>query len=112
LVLLSELGLSISLSDVDNRDGSFAPTIVAGLGYAGNQAQLMSVPPFAVTFARKYFGNRILSAIHSYRCNEISVLHLSHRVGPLPVSWLHCDILYYSGIDRLRHVLRYVETIH
>ncbi|KAF8553827.1 MFS general substrate transporter [Imleria badia] len=29
----------------------FEPTIVASLGYTGNQAQLMSVPPFAVTFA-------------------------------------------------------------
>jgi hypothetical protein len=84
----------------------FEPTIVASLGYAGNQAQLMSVPPFAVTFARTYFGNRILSDIHSYLCDEISVLHLSHRVGPLPVSWIHCDILYYSGGDRLHHVLR------
>ncbi|GJE85450.1 MFS general substrate transporter [Phanerochaete sordida] len=28
----------------------FTPSIVAGLGYAGNRAQLMSVPPFAVAF--------------------------------------------------------------
>ncbi|KAG6379676.1 major facilitator superfamily domain-containing protein [Boletus reticuloceps] len=28
----------------------FEPTIVAGLGFAGNHAQLMSVPPYAVTF--------------------------------------------------------------
>ncbi|KAN0077099.1 Major facilitator superfamily domain containing protein [Tylopilus felleus] len=28
----------------------FEPTIVAGLGYAGNEAQLMSVPPFVTAF--------------------------------------------------------------
>ncbi|KAG0698169.1 major facilitator superfamily domain-containing protein [Suillus ampliporus] len=28
----------------------FEPSIVAGLGYTGNQAQLMSAPPFAVAF--------------------------------------------------------------
>ena len=109
---LSELCLSISLSDADNCDGSFEPTIVASLGYAGNQAQLTSVPPFAVTFVRKYFGNRISSAIHLYLCNEKSVLNIGHRVGPLPVPWIHCNILYYSGGDRLHHVLRYAETIH
>ncbi|KAG9311746.1 major facilitator superfamily domain-containing protein [Chiua virens] len=40
----------------------FEPTIVASLGYAGNQAQLMSVPPFAVTFVLS-----IVSAIISDR---------------------------------------------
>ena len=58
---LSELGPPVSLSDTDHHDGSFEPTIVAGLGYSGTQAQLMSVPPFAVTFVRTYFRNRILS---------------------------------------------------
>ena len=35
---------------------SFEPTIVAGLGYAGNQAQLMSVPPFATAFVCASLG--------------------------------------------------------
>ena len=47
MVWFSELSQSISLSNADIDDGSFEPTIVADLGYAGNQAQLMSVPPFA-----------------------------------------------------------------
>ena len=63
-MLLSELCPSISLSDTDDDDGSFEPTIVASLGYAGTQAQLMSVPPFAVTFVRTYFRNSILC--HSF----------------------------------------------
>lgn len=50
----------MSLSDADIHRGSFEPTIVAGLGYAGNQAQLMSVPPFAVTFIRTYLNNEVL----------------------------------------------------
>ncbi|KAI8998868.1 MFS general substrate transporter [Trametes punicea] len=36
----------------------FLPSIVAGLGYAGTEAQLMSVPPFAVT--------AVLSIVSSY----------------------------------------------
>ena len=64
-MLLSKLCPSISLSDTDDDDGSFEPTIVASLGYAGTQAQLMSVPPFAVTFVRTYFRNSILSFIHA-----------------------------------------------
>ena len=34
---------------------SFQPTIVAELGYSGNQAQLMSVPPIAAAFVCAYF---------------------------------------------------------
>ncbi|KAG9318159.1 major facilitator superfamily domain-containing protein [Chiua virens] len=30
--------------------GFFEPSIVASLGYSGNEAQLMSVPPYAITF--------------------------------------------------------------
>jgi hypothetical protein len=59
LVWLCELGLSISLSNANIDDGSFEPTIVAGLGYAGNQAQLMSVPPFAAAFVCTYFKKTI-----------------------------------------------------
>lgn len=33
---------------------SFEPTIVQGLGYTAARAQLMSVPPFAVSFCCKY----------------------------------------------------------
>ena len=54
MVWLCEFNLSFSLSNADIDDGSFEPTIVAGLGYAGNQAQLMSVPPFAVAFVCTY----------------------------------------------------------
>ncbi|KAI9457922.1 major facilitator superfamily domain-containing protein [Boletus coccyginus] len=43
----------------------FEPTIVASLGYSGNQAQLMSVPPFAVAFVVS-----LISAVVSdhYQC--------------------------------------------
>lgn len=40
----------------------FAPSIVAGLGFTANQAQLMTVPPFAVAFVvsnvTSYFSDR------------------------------------------------------
>ncbi|KIO04117.1 hypothetical protein M404DRAFT_144063 [Pisolithus tinctorius Marx 270] len=49
----------------------FEPTIVAGLGYTGNQAQLMSVPPFAVAFSAS-----IISAFISdqYGCRGLTVI--------------------------------------
>jgi predicted MFS family arabinose efflux permease len=52
----------------------FEPTIVAGLGYAGSQAQLMSVPPFAATFVLC-----ILSAIISdrYQCRGYTMIFFS-----------------------------------
>ena len=54
------------LPDADLHEGSFEPTIVAGLGYAGNQVQLMSVPPYAVAFVGAYFDNK-LSDVHLCR---------------------------------------------
>jgi len=52
----------------------FEPTIVAGLGYAGNQAQLMSVPPFAVAFVLSF-----ISAILSdrYQCRGYTTIFFS-----------------------------------
>jgi hypothetical protein len=40
-------------------DSSFEPTIVAGLGYTGNKAQLMSAPPFAFAFVGKLISTSI-----------------------------------------------------
>lgn len=34
---------------------SFAPSIIQGLGYSANRAQLMSVPPYAAAFVRELF---------------------------------------------------------
>ncbi|KAF8553825.1 MFS general substrate transporter [Imleria badia] len=52
----------------------FEPTIVAGLGYSGNHAQLMSVPPFAITFVVSF-----ISAILSdrYQCRGYTVIFFS-----------------------------------
>lgn len=52
----------------------FEPTIVAGLGYTGNQAQLMSVPPFVLAF----FASMI-SAFFSdrYGCRGLTVIFFS-----------------------------------
>ncbi|KAI6013225.1 major facilitator superfamily domain-containing protein [Pisolithus marmoratus] len=49
----------------------FEPTIVAGLGYAGNQAQLMSVPPFVLAFLAS-----IISAFVSdrYSCRGLTAI--------------------------------------
>ncbi|KAI6128321.1 major facilitator superfamily domain-containing protein [Pisolithus croceorrhizus] len=49
----------------------FEPTIVAGLGYTGNQAQLMSVPPFILAFLAS-----MISAFISdrYGCRGLTVI--------------------------------------
>ncbi|KAI6040794.1 major facilitator superfamily domain-containing protein [Pisolithus marmoratus] len=49
----------------------FEPTIVAGLGYTGNQAQLMSVPPFIFAFLAS-----MISAFISdrYGCRGLTVI--------------------------------------
>ncbi|KAI6116694.1 major facilitator superfamily domain-containing protein [Pisolithus croceorrhizus] len=49
----------------------FEPTIVAGLGYAGNKAQLMSVPPFVLAFVAS-----IISAFVSdrYGCRGLTAI--------------------------------------
>ncbi|KAI6005652.1 major facilitator superfamily domain-containing protein [Pisolithus albus] len=49
----------------------FEPTIVAGLGYTGNKAQLMSVPPFVLAFVAS-----MISAIVSdrYGCRGLMVI--------------------------------------
>ncbi|KAI9457920.1 major facilitator superfamily domain-containing protein [Boletus coccyginus] len=49
----------------------FEPTIVAGLGYSGNHAQLMSVPPFAVAFVMS-----LISAVISdrYQCRGYTAI--------------------------------------
>ncbi|KAH0834817.1 major facilitator superfamily domain-containing protein [Lanmaoa asiatica] len=68
------LDLWMSLANVDIHYGSFEPTIVAGLGYAGNQAQLMSVPPFAAAFVLT-----LTSAIVSdrYQCRGYTAIFFS-----------------------------------
>ncbi|KAI6036300.1 major facilitator superfamily domain-containing protein [Pisolithus microcarpus] len=52
----------------------FEITIVAGLGYTGNQAQLMSVPPFILAFLASmisaYFSDR-------YGCRGLTVIFFS-----------------------------------
>ncbi|KAI6045741.1 major facilitator superfamily domain-containing protein [Pisolithus marmoratus] len=55
-------------------NGVFEPTIVAGLGYTGNQAQLMSVPPFALAFLVS-----VISAFVSdrYGCRGLTVIFFS-----------------------------------
>ncbi|KAI6036283.1 major facilitator superfamily domain-containing protein [Pisolithus microcarpus] len=52
----------------------FEPTIVAGLGYAGRQAQLMSVPPFVLAFLAS-----MVSALISdrYGCRGLIVIFFS-----------------------------------
>ncbi|KAI9457921.1 major facilitator superfamily domain-containing protein [Boletus coccyginus] len=52
----------------------FEPTIVASLGYSGNHAQLMSVPPFAVAFVLS-----LISAVISdrYQCRGYTAIFFS-----------------------------------
>jgi hypothetical protein len=40
---------------------SFEPSIVQSLGYSSARSQLMSVPPFAVSFVCKIADNILLS---------------------------------------------------
>jgi len=104
---VSSVSLFLSNADIDVY--SFEPTIVAGLGYSGNSAQLMSVPPFAVAFVCTYFKKTVsLMFIH---LAKKSVNNIGHHIGSLPVPWIHCDILFRSAADRLLHVLRYVAAI-
>ncbi|KAI6016740.1 major facilitator superfamily domain-containing protein [Pisolithus marmoratus] len=49
----------------------FEPTIVAGLGYSGNQAQLMSVPPFVLAFLASMISAYISDR---YGCRGLMVL--------------------------------------
>ncbi|KAI6149289.1 major facilitator superfamily domain-containing protein [Pisolithus tinctorius] len=52
----------------------FEPTIVAGLGYTGNQAQLMSVPPFVLAF----FASMISAFVSDrYGCRGLTVIFFS-----------------------------------
>ena len=96
------------LSGADIGVDSFEPTIVAGLGYSGNHAQLMSVPPFAVAFVCTYFKQMISLTIHLAK----SVISIGRHIGSLPVPWIYCNILFSSAGDRLQYLLRYVEAIH
>lgn len=52
----------------------FEPTIVAGLGYTGNKAQLMSAPPFAVAFVVS-----MITAVISdrYKCRGFMLIFFS-----------------------------------
>ncbi|KIN95357.1 hypothetical protein M404DRAFT_1007500 [Pisolithus tinctorius Marx 270] len=52
----------------------FEPTIVAGLGYTGNKAQLMSVPPFVLAFLAS-----VISAFVSdrYGCRGLTMIFFS-----------------------------------
>ncbi|KAG1739003.1 major facilitator superfamily domain-containing protein [Suillus lakei] len=52
----------------------FEPTIVAGLGYTGNQAQLMSAPPYAVAFVVS-----MITAVISdrYKCRGYMLIFFS-----------------------------------
>ncbi|KAI6109500.1 major facilitator superfamily domain-containing protein [Pisolithus sp. B1] len=63
----------------------FEPTIVAGLGYTGNQAQLMSVPPFILAFLAS-----IISAVH---------------FRPVRLPWTYGDILRDLVHSRVFYVL-------
>ncbi|KIJ69309.1 hypothetical protein HYDPIDRAFT_105905 [Hydnomerulius pinastri MD-312] len=52
----------------------FEPTIVAGLGYAGNRAQLMSVPPFAAAFVLSMISSFVSDR---YRCRGYTTIFFS-----------------------------------
>ncbi|KAF9246327.1 major facilitator superfamily domain-containing protein [Melanogaster broomeanus] len=72
---------SLTLTDYPHLSGAtlyglayFEPSIVASLGYAGNHAQLMSVPPFAVAFVLS-----LISAFVSdrYHCRGYTTIFFS-----------------------------------
>ncbi|KAG8217708.1 hypothetical protein J3R82DRAFT_5864 [Butyriboletus roseoflavus] len=50
---------------------SFEPTIVAGLGYANNRAQLMSVPPFATAFVCAWPKTIVFVVLFSLRLGSM-----------------------------------------
>ena len=52
---------------------SFAPSIVASLGYTANKVQLMNVPPFAVAFLGEIYS-------HIARLNFTDVVPLYYRI--------------------------------
>lgn len=85
---------------------SFEPTIVSDLGYAGNRAQLMSVPPFVTAFVCAWLFAVILGALILF--NAIRLNDLRICVGPLPLSWVDDDILLRPGDHRIFHVLWFV----
>ncbi|KAL4067942.1 major facilitator superfamily domain-containing protein [Scleroderma citrinum] len=65
----------------------FEPTIVQGLGYTGNRAQLMSVPPFAIAFCFS-----MVSALVSdrYSCRGLTVIIFS-TFSTIGYSMFHGD---------------------
>ncbi|KAI6109499.1 major facilitator superfamily domain-containing protein [Pisolithus sp. B1] len=76
----------------------FEPTIVAGLGYAGRQAQLMSVPPFVLAFLASMisafisdrYGCRGLTVIFfSFWCIiGFSMFYGAYAVAPAVITWI------------------------
>ncbi|KAI5993256.1 major facilitator superfamily domain-containing protein [Pisolithus albus] len=90
----------------------FEPTIVAGLGYAGNKAQLMSVPPFVLAFLATtsqhvqyaslffsvtgaYAGAPVAltwiannSAPHFRRASGIAFVFVASSLGGILATWL------------------------
>ncbi|KAF8122705.1 major facilitator superfamily domain-containing protein [Boletus edulis] len=73
----------------------FEPQIVVGLGYTGNRAQLMSVPPFAVTFVVA-----ISTALVSdrYQCRGYTVIFLSL------LNVIGFTMFYVSTSNRIRYI--------
>lgn len=84
---------------------SFEPTIVASLGYAGNQAQLMSVPPFVTAFVCAWLRMIIFMALILLNAIRLDGVFLCVR--PLSLSRVDFNILLYSGDHRFFNVLWY-----
>lgn len=84
------------------------PSIVASLGYTANQAQLMSVPPFAASFVGAYMRHANgLKVCTDMLVNSIHLLVFP--VGPTRPPRPHDHHIRHHDHDRLRHVPRYVS---
>ncbi|KAI6023048.1 major facilitator superfamily domain-containing protein, partial [Pisolithus microcarpus] len=65
----------------------FEPTIVAGLGYAGNKAQLISVPPFVLAFLASIIPGSTTSQHVQYASLFFSVTG-AYAGAPVALTWI------------------------
>jgi len=75
----------------------FLPTIVASLGYTANRAQLMSVPPFAVSFVLSVFS-ALLADRYRHRGLTIVVFAVFSTIGFAMFLGSHHNAVRYGSL--------------
>lgn len=72
---------------------SFSPSIVQGLGYTATRAQLMTVPPFAVSFVGE-------SIVVPCKGEDVLIQYSGHNrrvyIRSVPLPWHYIHILLHS----------------